>query len=1080
MPGRKIRVKRKSRNGNVPDFYYVKNIYLNRTVLIIFSILILNCLPAIHAQEFENVKFDRLKSENVKLIKGLSQNWIYTILQDRYGYMWFGTWDGLNKYDGYNFTIYNVDEGLSDHIVYSLLEDDEGILWVGTDKGFNKFDRNTQTFKQYIHHPGDTTSLFHSRVNDIIQASDGSIWLGTGGGLIKFDKKTESLTSFLSTHQEYFSPRSNFIIDLFQDSDGKIWVSTTYGLVKFDPKTGKSTRYYHIPGDSTSLSNNNIRYVIQERSGNFWIGTRDGLNYFDTTSQKIKQYFNEPENQYSLGNNSVMTIYEDRSGDIWIGTDGGGLNYYERENDRFIRYQNILNDKSSLSNNKVYSIFEDKSGNLWVGTYKGVNKINKYYNDFKHCRRTTHDNQSLNSNIIWSFLEDKDENLWIGTDNGINIKNLQTGRFTYITHDPSNPNSPSNNDIRTMIYTPELNCIWLGIWVTGVDKYDPLTNKFTHYQNNPNRNSLSSDYANDIIQDNDSIIWIATGRGLNRFDPGTNSFEVFFHDPENKNSLSNDIIICLSEDSKGNLWVGTDGGLNKYIKSENKFIRFLHDPENENSLSNNSIFYIYEDRTGKIWVGTSGGGINKFNSETGEFRAYTTEDGLPNNIIYGILEDDEGNLWLSTNLGLSKFYVISERFVNYDIKDGIQSNEFNLGACYKDKKGKMYFGGMNGYNVFDPDEIKYNPNKPVVIVSAFRKFNEIQPEEYFDGDTIRLSYDDNFFSFEVSALDYTNPSKNKYRYKLENVDKDWVNTDADNRLAEYKKVSPGTYIFKTNGSNNVGIWNDNGISLTVIITPPWWDTWFFRIPIALLIIITIWIIIYRRVKRIRKKHEVEKKILEIEKQMFDLEQKALRLQMNPHFIFNSLNSIQSYILTHDTEKAVNYLGKFSQLMRLILSNSAIKHIPLKEELKAIRYYLDLEKLRFENKFDYEITLDTEIDEEFIEIPPMVIQPYIENAIIHGLIHKPSNGKIEIDFKLNNGLIICTVQDNGIGRKKAMQIKKESGIKKRSRGMLITKARLEILNRQSNDEYSVKVFDLKDKNGNASGTKVQLIIHYKQE
>lgn len=1026
------------------------------------------------------IKFNRLYSENIKYVKGLSQNWIYTIHQDQFGYMWFGTWDGLNKYDGYNYTIYNVADGLNDHTVNCILEDNEGILWIGTGKGFNKFDRANQKFLQYSNFPGDTASLFHERVLSIIQSHDGSIWLGTGAGLIKFNKATETFTSYLSTGQEYYSPRSNYILNLCEDNSGIIWVATTYGLIKFDPMTGRSTRYYQIPGDTTGLSHNNIRYVLQEKSGNFWIGTRFGLNYFDTTSQKITQYFNDPLNENSISDNWIRVIFEDQNGQIWIGTENGGLNLFDRKNETFIRFQNRLADRNSLSNNKVYSIYEDISGNLWVGTYNGVNKIDRYFNNFMHIRQISNDDRSLNNDIIWSFAEDDNNNLWIGTSAGVNIQNRTTGRYSFLTSFPEDPHTPSGNEVRKLLYTPEYNCFWFAYWGAGLDKYDLKTKTFTHYRSNPNINTISNDYVNDIILDRSGKIWIATGKGLNRMDPVSGRFESFKHTPGDISSISNDIAICLLEDSRGDIWVGTNDGLNKYNVSKDKFTVYKHDTANRNSLGNNTVFKIHEDKTGKIWIGTSGGGLSRLESDKERFRIYSTNEGLPNNIVYGILEDDEGNIWVSTNLGISKLYVISERFVNYDVKDGIQSNEFNLGACYKGRGGELYFGGMNGYNVFDPDEIKFNPNKPVVVISGFRKFNEKQPEEYFDGDTIRLSYDDNFFSIEISALDYTNPAKNKYRYMLKNVDKDWIRTDANNRLAEYKKVQPGIYTFKANGSNNDGVWNDKGITLTIIISPPWWKTWIFRIFVTIVIIFTAWILIYRRIRRIRIEHEVEKKMLEIEKQKFDLEQKALRLQMNPHFIFNSLNSIQSYILSHDAEKAIQYLGKFSQLMRLILIHSAHKLISLKDELLAVTYYLDLEKLRFENKFDYSIRVDENIDEEFIEIPPMIVQPYIENAIIHGLLHKPAKGKIDLDFKLRGSRIICTVTDNGIGREKSMEIERQSGIKRKSRGMLITKARLEILNRQSNDEFSVKVFDLKDENGIPVGTKVEIVIYYTKE
>lgn len=1041
-----------------------------------FSILILIIIGSVFAQD--NIKFDRLTSENIKLEKGLSQNWIYDILQDQHGYMWFGTWDGLNRYDGYNFTIYNEEDGLSDHTIYSFLEDKDGFLWIATDNGFNKFDRKTQSFKQFYHIPEDTNSLINNIVNCIIDDDEGYLWLGTAHGLSRFNKKTEEFTSFFSSWQGYNSPRSNYILHLFQDRKKIIWISTSFGLVKFNPKNFVSTRYYHIPIDPNSISNNNVRYVMQDRTGNYWIGTRNGLNYFDTTFQTIRKYYHDPDEPNSISDNSISVIYEDKGGKIWIGTENAGLNCFDRRSNSFIRYSNSVNEKKSLSNNKVYSILEDNSDNLWVGTYNGVNKINKFTNDFKHIQQTSEEMKSPNSNVIWSFDEDNDNNMWIATGEGVNILNLESGKYTYLLNNPNNKNSLIYSDIRTLLFSEEQNCMWFGTWGEGLDKYDLETKQFTHYVRNVNKNSLSSDIINDLLLESDSSIWIASGWGLNKLDFQTNQFEFFFHEEENENSLSNSICISLLEDRRGNLWIGTDKGVNRFNRSENRFTRFFNDISEIDNISNNTIFAIHEDINGQIWLGTSGGGMICLDPGSGDYKVYTINQGLPNNVIYGFVEDFEGNLWVSTNLGLSKFYLETGRFVNYDVKDGIQSNEFNLGAKYKSKAGNIYFGGMNGYNVFNPVQIRYNPNDPVVVVSSFRMFNEFQKGEYFNGDTIVLHYDDNFFSFEISALDYTNPSKNNYKYRLTNIDNDWVYTSSENRLAEYKKVRPGTYLFEAMGTNNDGVWNKEEFALTILIKPPWYGTWFFRVLMLVLFFGGLYYIYNSRVQRIKRRHDEKNKLLEIEKQMFDLEQKALRLQMNPHFIFNSLNSIQSYILSHDTKKAIGYLGKFSQLMRLILSNSVNKFTTLFEELESIKYYLDLERLRFDNKFDYNIIIDSKIDEEFIEMPPMIIQPYIENAIIHGLIKKTEQGKIEIHIYLKNDILYCEITDNGIGREASMKLARESGIKKQSRGMLITKARLEILKRQSKKEYSVQVIDLIDEVGNSAGTKVLLKIHYK--
>jgi hypothetical protein len=488
---------------------------------------------------------------------------------------------------------------------------------------------------------------------------------------------------------------------------------------------------------------------------------------------------------------------------------------------------------------------------------------------------------------------------------------------------------------------------------------------------------------------------------------------------------------------------------------------------------------VNQDSDGNMWVGTIGAGLNFIDLAMKEITRYSEQDGLPNNVIYSALEDDDGNIWISTNYGLTRFDRDNRSFIKYDVKDGIQGNEFNGGAYYKNDKGEMYFGGMNGFNLFHPDEIKTNEVPPIMVITGFSIFNDPQPGPFLDGDTIVLRYSDNFFSIEFAALEYTNPSKNIFRYKLENYDNQWITRDASMREADYKKVSPGTYVFRVIGANNDGVWNTSGTSLVIRITPPWYETWIFRILFALLVIFTFWSIIYWRFKSLKKKHEVEKKVLEIEKQIFELEQKALRLQMNPHFIFNSLNAIQSFVISNDTEKAIPYLAKFSHLMRMILANSSESYIPLKDELRALKYYMDLEKLRFDDSFDYTIEIDEVIDEDFVEIPPMILQPYVENAIIHGLNHKEERGKLELKFKLNKRSLTCTIEDNGIGRERARQIREQSGIRRQPRGMMITRERLEIMKRQNKEDFSVDVEDLKDPDGNAAGTRVSISMHYRE-
>ncbi|NTV83389.1 MAG: histidine kinase [Bacteroidales bacterium] len=611
---------------------------------------------------------------------------------------------------------------------------------------------------------------------------------------------------------------------------------------------------------------------------------------------------------------------------------------------------------------------------------------------------------------------------------------------------------------------------------------DPKTGKVKQYHHDASdSSSIAEDNILSTYVDSKGRIWIGTvNKGVNILNPLDGTMEFLSQSPQSRVRLNDNKIWTIYEDRGGNFWLGTNRGINKISPEFDSVEVFCHDPLKGNSISNDWVFSIYQDAEGIFWIGTMGGGLNRFDPLSGVFKTYNESNGLPNNVVYATLEDGEGNLWISTNWGLSKFNKQSETFVNYDSKDGVQGNEFNIGASFKNASGEMYFGGMGGFNVFHPSEITVNKVPPRMVFTGFRILNAIQDSDLENGEVFRLKYNENYFSFEFSALDYTNPSKNLYRYKLLNYDDEWVFANASQRRAEYRKVGPGSYRFVVTGSNNDGVWNDTGISLNIIIRPPWWKTWIFRLAFVLLLIFILWSIILVRIRTIRKKHDLDKKMLSIEKQVFELEQKALRLQMNPHFMFNSLNAIQNFVLANDTDKAVNYLAKFSHLMRMILANSTASLITLKDELKALTYYIDLEKLRFDDKFEYVIVRDPSIDEEFVEIPPMLFQPYVENAIIHGLVNSSKPGLLEIVIRqINRGTLLCTIKDNGIGREKAIEIKNASGIKRQPKGMMITQERIEIFNKQNKKNFSVKITDLKDEQGKPTGTMVEFTIQFKE-
>lgn len=1055
----------------------ISNLIWYRKFFILFILFF--SIQQLFPQDISNIRFKHIATENFVIEKGLSQNTIRTILQDKIGFLWFGTWDGLNKYDAYDFKIYNKENGLSNTSINCLYEDKKGMLWIGTDNGLNKLNRRTQTITQYFHDPSDTCSLTNNSIYSIAEDQHGYLWIGTERGLNHFDPETELATPYLHKASDNTSLRSNRITKLFFDKNNILWIGTYYGLIRFDTEAKMLTRYYHRPEDSLSLSSNLIRTIFQDKGGTLWIGTEKGLNKFNYNDESFKSFLHEENNANSLSNNKIYAIYEDKEGKLWIGTYGGGINIYNKENDSFTHSKYIPDNPYSLSNNKVYCIFEDDASNIWIGTYSGVNKVDRKSPEFRHYTHIPREDSCLSSSIVWAFLQDTSGIVWIATNNGINLFEKKSGKFSVIQHEEGITNSLSSNKTKT-IFKDKEGFFWIGTEDAGVDRLDVKNWKFKNYRNNPySKNTISDNNVWVIYEDSRDYLWIGTDNGVSRYDRKNEVFKNFRHDPLNKGSICGNTIYYIYEDADGQLFFCTKSGLCRYDRETNNFKTLAFNREDGTEADNLRIMWMNQDNDGIFWFGTMGEGLLKYDPFSQKAKFYTEKDGLPNNIVYAALEDKNSNLWLSTNWGLSRFNKLTGSIINFDIEDGIQSYEFNGGAAYISPEGEMYFGGMNGFNVFYPEEISVFENDPTLVITDLKIFNKETNREFFDKDTIRLSYKDKFFSLEYSALDYLYPQKIKYGYILENVDKDWIYTDASYRYAEYKNTKPGTYIFRLKSSGNENNWNNEGISLTVIITPPWWNTLAFKIPFFALLVFIILFSIAQRFRVLNKKHEKEKNVLAIKQQISDLERKSLRLQMNPHFIFNSLNSIQSFVVSKNSDKAVHYLAKFSKLMRMILQNSREAYTALSEEIEMLRYYIEMEKLRFDNKFDYKISVDEKIDSDFIGIPPMIIQPYIENSIIHGLINKTGKGMIKLDFRIENNSILCTIEDNGVGREMAMKIKEESGLIRESSGMRITSERLEVLSKEKNEKFSVNVIDMKNEKGEATGTRIELKIIYEE-
>ncbi len=804
--------------------------------IVLLSIIIFLSWQANGYAQPSDITFERLAADH-----GLVG--VNCLLRDHKGFMWFCTQEGVNKYDGYNFILYKHDptqlNSLSDNWVSAIYEDRFGMLWIGTQSGgLNRFDQETEQFIHYTYQPNQPNSLSDNAVTAIAEDRFGLLWIGTqGGGLNQFDRETEQFIHYTHDPNHSNSLSHNAVSAIHEDQAGVLWIGTNGGgLNRFNRETEQFIHYTHDPNHSNSLSHNAVSAIHEDQTGVLWIGTNGGgLNRFNRETEQFIHYTHDPNHSNSLSHNAVSAISEDLFGNLWIGSGtwdgsyaGQGIDLLDPARKTWTHYSNNPNKPNSLSENNVLSINTDFTGAIWIGTWlNGVNQFNPAKHKF-HSYKVEPDNPNgLHGDGVWSVYEDRSGTVWIGTTNGgLNRLDRATNKVTHYTHNPNDLKSLSGDSVWA-IHEDRSGQLWIG-GDGGLNRFEPTTETFIHYNHDPeDPNSLSDNTVLAIYEDRSGTLWMGTlGGGLNKFDPRTGKFTHWSHDSKEPNSLSENLILEIYEDSHGRLWVGTyGGGLDLFDRATGTFTHYQHDPQNSNTLSSNRVGSIYEDPSGNLWIATEGG-FNQFNPETQEFTHYTQKDGLPTDYLGAILADHQGNLWISSSKGLSKFNFQTKTFRNYDMDDGLSSNQFNVLAAYKSQSGELFFGGQNGFTAFYPDQVKDNPHIPPMVLTDFKKFNQSVKldQSITQLKELKLSYKDRFFGFEFAALDYTNPAKNQYAYKLEGFDNDWIYAGTQ-RYATYTNLDGGTYTFRVKGSNNDGVWNEEGTSIKLIISPPPWKTW---------------------------------------------------------------------------------------------------------------------------------------------------------------------------------------------------------------------------------------------------------------
>lgn len=884
----------------------------------------------------------------------MSQGSVNCLTQDRAGFIWLGTQDGLNRYDGYKFKTFRHDPGDSNSIpnewIHALYNDRSGTVWIGSDGGgLSKWITSENRFET-IPLPGRVNPRSSYPVKAICEDRDGKLWVGSDGdGLIQYDKEKKHFVHYTRDLTNTNSPGSNNISSLAEDPEGHIWIGTTGGLDRFE-KANK--RFTHFRKDD-GLQDESVLSILVSRKGLLIVGTETGLHIYENNSNRfiyiplIDEIFkkNKPF--------SVRSIYEDQKGNIWIGTYGNGLLKLDVDNRRLLPQYSSWAEDNLLANEFILSIFEDRSGLLWIGTDgDGVNKLIRNSGSFLHFRHHEKNSGSLSENYVFAFCEDTKGNLWIGTyGGGLNRLDTLNRTFAHYMEIPGSFNGLNSNNILSL-FCDSLGNIWVGTADAGLCKFNPDRLLFTQYKKNSGH-GLKSNVIRSIVSAPAGKLWIGTDAGLYLLDPVSDTFTEYSFQPDRPQGLSDNTIWWLYTDRLDILWIGTrNGGLNRFDPQTQKFIVYKNDPQTVNSMPANGIWCIYEDRADRLWLGTAGGGLILFGRNSNTFTRFTEKDGLPNQVIYGILEDNTGNLWLSTNNGISRFDPKKKLFTNYDVYDGLQSNEFNSGAFFKNRKGELLFGGVNGFNLFDPKDVTANEQIPPVVLTAFRKFDQPIPLNDWEKPVIDLTYKENSFSFEFAALDYARPEKNQYAYTMEGFDQGWIFAGTKHDVT-YTNLDHGTYTFRVKASNNDRVWNEKGLSVKINISPPVWKTWWFR----LFLLGGLALVMYRsytyRTRKIQKKNkELERLIAERTR---NLEKANAELKIANEKILRA-NDIKSRFLanmSHELRTPLNSIIGFSDL----LTQGMMGPIPPEQEesikaistsskslLKLINDVLDLSKI----------------------------------------------------------------------------------------------------------------------------------------
>lgn len=838
---------------------------------ILFSGAVILILHLTAYAQQANMPFYHLSS-----INGLSQNQVRAIIQDEEGFIWLGTGEGLNRFDGYSFKTFSHTEAdsssLSNDFVNVLVKDRKGNIWIGTENGLNKFDRGTDSFITFLHNEADKNTISPGSINHMIEDRKGNLWIAFSSGMVNyFDISREQFIHYkITDHGE--------VTSLLEDHHGNIWIGTFQGVTIKTPTHGIERSFVHDPSDARSLGNASVTCIFQDSKKNIWIATGDKLNQYNEHDGNFLRITHSDKDPNSLVKNVIKCLGEDSEGRLWIGTENGGLDVWDRTANVFHHFKENPINKRGLNDNDIRSIYRDNLGNMWIGTGgKGVNFYDRFAKPFVVYRHVPGVKNTLSSNKVMALAEQPGKGIWIATDGGgLNFFDPQSASFTHYRHHESDHEGLPSDFLMDIAWDEREHCLWIATWREGLVKFIPETDRFIRYRhNNADPTSIATDNLWRLYMDTDGILYVGTvGGGLSILDKKNNTFSSYSTDI----GLNEPNVVSMLRDTNGFLWIGSwKNGISKMNLTNRKII-----PPPEN-MRMRSVYSITEDSIGKIWI-SGNSGLLIYDPSSDNVVSVSRKDGLSVNSVNSILDDHQGNYWISTNNGIVKFAVAERTFRTFESRDGLPGNQFYI-RNIRASDGKLYFGSVDGLVVFHPDSIKTNLNIPRVHITDLKVFNKsihpggnenILSKPISETKEIWLPYEYNFITLNFVALNFTSSERNEYAYQLEGFDKDWIYVGTQ-RSATYTSLDEGAFTFKVIASNNDGLWNEQGARLIIHILPPWWKTWWFR---SLLVITLtgiaslIFLIRTRNMRRINL--ELEKAVNQKTRELQDINKMLVR------------------------------------------------------------------------------------------------------------------------------------------------------------------------------------------------------------